>query len=618
MKLGLAYPDFYREYDWSPKNDKGVLFTGREIELQYFWLQMHNLVAGDGKQNLAFVGHRKLGKTTFLKRCYNLAFWEQENVMPFYYSFPQQENGELFELQTIVEKTSLELLQQAVAFMTKDPEVFDLKHEELVYDYIVAKKMPKASIIVKNLRMTKEKRRYAKGPDLLAMVWETCDDIASIWGKKTMIIIDEAQEMDLVLCQNGKLCPCGNSICDIIQQDHILTIVSGSLVSILVHKFLGDKKANRFYKATFAPLKEHHAYQLIQELVQDQGYPDIAKDVYELVGGHPYYIRTLLTPTMQYAEVKNKVKSFGSQQELKEIFDFEVFHSRGTIYDFWRRHLVKYSDSLNNDPKDKKGLAVKILYKIVTSEKSQISFDEIAKELNVKISQVKEKILQLRDADLVEALDFRDEALKIADQVLGVVLASSFQKILFNSKEEAQAEIDRLTRLEDRMQTLEGNVEKVEQGLQLMSNNGVKSAQGAINLLEGIRNENKVHRKLTKSIKKRLGIFKNYRCLGSLKSVNVSTTNGRGCQIDIFGEMEDLENNRKVNLVAEVKNRKAKVSSTDVEKFIATILLAKQKYGVKDVVAVYVSTSGFSKPAQEMLRCHNISFNTSVDKLLVS
>lgn len=537
MKRKPKFPNFYQTYDWSPKNDKGVIFAGREIELRDFWQEIHNLIDGDGKNNTAYIGHRKLGKTTFLERCYNLVFWEQSEVLPYYYSFPQQEEDKTYEVQEIAEQMSLDLLKQAIAFMTKDPEVLNFLFEELLYDYIHEKKLPKASLVIKTLKMAKTKRLEAKGPARLRIIWQVCDALARMWNKKPLIIIDEAQEMDLVLCENGKITPCGHSITDIIQQRNILTVVSGSLVSVLVHKFLSDKIANRFSKMIFTPLEQSDAYRLIQNLCDDKAYSGIEKDIYDLVGGNPYYIRTLLLPTKHFTKVMKKEKIFNSQKNLREIYDFEVFHQKGEIYDFWRRHLTKYSHSLNNDPKGKKGLSIKILYKIATSEKNSLSFEELSEEFAVKIPIIREKVLQLRDADLIESPFPVTDAYKIADKVLGVVVANYFYRILFGSKKQAEEEIDRLTRLENRVEKLESNVKTVKQELLFLSSKEVKSAQGLLSLRKGIKNETIIHKKLQKGAKKQQGIFKGYQCSNKFQSINVASVDGSGCQIDLFAEM---------------------------------------------------------------------------------
>lgn len=86
MKLEYdVFPDFYKQYDWVAEREEGNLFTGREYYLKNFWRNLSNVANNDySRQNKAFIGQRKLGKTAFLVRCYNVAFWEQDEVMPFY------------------------------------------------------------------------------------------------------------------------------------------------------------------------------------------------------------------------------------------------------------------------------------------------------------------------------------------------------------------------------------------------------------------------------------------------------------------------------------------------------------------------------------------------------
>ncbi|MCP5047797.1 MAG: hypothetical protein GY940_11545, partial [bacterium] len=60
------------------------LFTGRKEELAYF-LKWINDIKERKSQSTAILARRKMGKTAILERLFNITFFKNDGVIPFYY-----------------------------------------------------------------------------------------------------------------------------------------------------------------------------------------------------------------------------------------------------------------------------------------------------------------------------------------------------------------------------------------------------------------------------------------------------------------------------------------------------------------------------------------------------
>jgi hypothetical protein len=67
---------------------KPELFTGRKKELSYF-LKWINDIKDEKSQSTAIMARRKMGKTAILERLFNITFYKNDGVIPFYYEIKE-------------------------------------------------------------------------------------------------------------------------------------------------------------------------------------------------------------------------------------------------------------------------------------------------------------------------------------------------------------------------------------------------------------------------------------------------------------------------------------------------------------------------------------------------
>ena len=76
------------EYALEERIGNPELFTGRKEELAYFlnWL---NGIKERKSQSTAILARRKMGKTALMERLFNITFYKNDGVIPFYYEIKE-------------------------------------------------------------------------------------------------------------------------------------------------------------------------------------------------------------------------------------------------------------------------------------------------------------------------------------------------------------------------------------------------------------------------------------------------------------------------------------------------------------------------------------------------
>ncbi|MCU0290054.1 MAG: hypothetical protein MUF15_27170, partial [Acidobacteria bacterium] len=72
------------EYALEERIGKPDLFTGRNEEMIYF-LKWINEIKERKSQSTAILARRKMGKTAIMERLFNITFFKNDGVIPFYY-----------------------------------------------------------------------------------------------------------------------------------------------------------------------------------------------------------------------------------------------------------------------------------------------------------------------------------------------------------------------------------------------------------------------------------------------------------------------------------------------------------------------------------------------------
>jgi hypothetical protein len=433
-----------------------------------------------------------------------------------------------------------------------------------------------------------------------------------------MVIIDEVQEMasGAIVDAEEKPVNCLDGFNKIVVDPRIWVIISGSQVSMIAYDILEGPMGNRVTSWEMEGLEERESHELVQKVMEREGltgYPGIEKDVYLMVGGNPFYILSLFDTKSYYTQVTEKPKSFRTQEELKEVFRFETTHVKGKIFKFWNTHLKENAENLNKDNPDRPGMTYKMLREVADNPDEEFPFYYFEKKYKLSLEKTKEKMYQLLATDLVQRGGSLYTLQGLKDRVLPLLMPLIERGIDVNreSKEQAMARIEArfaellhdVGHLEKRERKVEKQHEEVAGDVKKLARR-VNSLHGRVSRIQGGEMEVKVKDAfLSGKIP-----LNGYQVAGDLTKCIVGTPGKKEYEIDLVGTLEATgknskgKNSKKVWLAVEVKERRSKANITEAQKFVAAAKQLKGAQKLDKVVTVFVSKSGFSKPAAEYLK----------------
>ncbi|HLP46223.1 MAG TPA: hypothetical protein VK469_09765, partial [Candidatus Kapabacteria bacterium] len=77
------------EYALKERIGKPELFTGRNKEMAYF-LKWINDIKSEKSQSTAILARRKMGKTAIMQRLFNIIYYKNDGIIPFYYEIKEK------------------------------------------------------------------------------------------------------------------------------------------------------------------------------------------------------------------------------------------------------------------------------------------------------------------------------------------------------------------------------------------------------------------------------------------------------------------------------------------------------------------------------------------------
>ncbi|MCP5106404.1 MAG: hypothetical protein GY950_23665, partial [bacterium] len=102
------------DYALKERIGKPELFTGRKAELAYF-LKWLNDIKEEKSQSTAVMARRKMGKTAIMERLFNITFFKNDGLIPFYYEIKENDVWVLDFCQDFF----LTFIYQYIAFKTR-------------------------------------------------------------------------------------------------------------------------------------------------------------------------------------------------------------------------------------------------------------------------------------------------------------------------------------------------------------------------------------------------------------------------------------------------------------------------------------------------------------------
>jgi predicted AAA+ superfamily ATPase len=372
----------------------GEDFVDRERELESLWKWARWIPQGY-EDSIAMLGRRRVGKTAILVRFFNRLFWEQEELIPVYYSLAKYEGKAGTEAELTMpgfaRETMKALAQCYLAFKRREPALVT-RDREVPELLPLAREMHETELV----EYLERHLSYVKHADdctgVVSQALGSFHNLAEYTDTRLLVIIDEFQVLTDVACpwENWR-----HNITGFFQwpaqSRWAPLLVSGSSPSLMRRHAFGGLLQGRFRSRHVFPLPEPHAVDLVLKIARRRGLPVREEAVQALVrrtGGHPYYLSCLLS--------SEAVTALESLEQVEDLFLHELGNPTGDLRQFLSQEVEKYKQ-LNTT-----GIVAQVLYWTTRYPDRQIREEKIAKEIGVEVPEVKEALQRLAEIDLVE------------------------------------------------------------------------------------------------------------------------------------------------------------------------------------------------------------------------
>jgi hypothetical protein len=561
------------------------LFTGRKEELAYFlkWI-------GDIKErkshSTAIMARRKMGKTALLERLFNITFFKNDGVIPFYYEITEVKMW----IGDFCQDFFLTFIYHYMAFKTRKPEY--LKPED-------KSDFKKASAVAKKegldyLTGIIESVAHSVAHEKIDILWNTVREapLTIAHRQKEFIVqmIDEFQFMNAMIYRDKNL----EKLQDTLAGGYLSTaeskiaplLVSGSWVGWLMDE-LNKMLPSRFQYEYLENMPGNEAEELVYKFSRTFDVPvteEIAYLIIEIAEGSPFYISSIIRSRYRY-------KDLTTVKGLTGTLEFETLDDRGLIKTTWMEYMAKAFPKINDRN------AKNIVLHLSKYRDREWTRAELRDKLKLEMPDVdlEKKLDALVKTDIINRgssyYSYRGVNDNIFDKVFRGVYEEEIRK--FGSKVIREEYNEELKKLKQRYNRLLGKF------------NNHKGYHAEFLILNRLRLHARNNNELFKSVTRYLPDDFEFCDYSQVWMYHSSPEYRRVFSVDIFARPINAGD---YSIIGEVKNRdKKKFSIAELKEFESKFVEIKKRENLERVIGFIFSRNGFTVEAEEYCRERGIA-----------
>jgi hypothetical protein len=532
------------------------------------------------------LARRKMGKTAIMERLFNITFYKNDGVIPFYYEIKEND----IWLVDFCRDFFLTFIYQYIAFKSRKSEYLAPEGKnnfEKARTAAVNEGLEYLTGVIDSVE-------YAVVHEQIDSLWETVRTAPHTMAvrRKEFIVqmIDEFQFMNtMIYWDRGKKNPAKNlagGYLSTAESKIAPLLVSGSWVGWLMNE-LKSLLPTRFYYEFLENMPRDEAVEMVYKFSRYFDVPVTQETAYlltEIAEGSPFYISSLIRS-------RYRAKDLTTANGLIDTLEFETLDNRGNIKTTWMEYITSAFNKVNG--KNAKNI---VLY-LCQHRDREVTRQELLEKLPLDWDDTKleEKLEALVRGDIITQgpthFDYRGVQDNIFDKVFRGVYEKEIREFDVGMiRKEYSAELQKLEKQYNRL---------------LGKYNNQKGLFVEYLILEQLRVHGRDKNGLLKSITRNLPDdfdFCEYSRVCRYDSLPEYT---KRFSVDIFAR---AENPGDYSIIGEVKSR-------DVKKFSKEEALEfeKKSAGVKKLekieraVGFIFSRSGFTKEAQDYCREQGIA-----------
>jgi len=585
----FSYLWYIKSMDYALKEriGKPELFTGRKEELAYF-LKWINDIKEEKSQSTAMMARRKMGKTALLERLFNITFYKNDGVIPFYYEVKETKMW----IGDFCQDFFLTFIYQYIAFKTRKHEYLDPFRKS---NFARAKQEAKKENLEFLIQRIEDVEKLIRD-EQLGMLWEVVRiaPYSIAYTEKEFIVqlIDEFQFMNSMIYWDKAKSK--DQLADTLAGGYLSTaeskiaplLVSGSWVGWLMNQ-LETMLPNRFRYEFLENMPENEAIEMVYKYSRFFDVPITEQTAYLLfkqTEGSPFYMSSLIRSRFPG-------KDLTTVKGLIDTLEFETLDPRGNIKATWMEYVSATFKKVNGKN------AKKIVLYLCQHREREVTRAELLKKLNLGLedSELEEKLEALVRGDIITQGQTRFDYRGVQDNIFDKVFRGVYEKEIhdFDVRMIREEYSEELEKLRKQYNSLLGKY------------NWQKGYFAEYLLLDRLRlhgfNNNELLKSITRYLPKDFN-FCNYIRVWKYDS---SPEYARSFSVDIFARAQSPGD---YSIIGEVKSRDTrKFSKEEAVAFEKKYYELKKLENIERAVGFIFSRGGFTTEAEGYCRGRGIA-----------
>jgi hypothetical protein len=553
------------------------LFTGRKEELAYF-LKWISDVKERKSMSTALLARRKMGKTALLERLFNITFFKNDGVIPFYYEVKETK---MWVVDFCVQ-FFLSFIYQYIAFKSRKKEYLKPEEKSDFTKVIDIAKKEGLDYLIGIIESTAHAAAHEKIDILWDIAREAPQTIAFRQDEFIVQMIDEFQFMNAMIYWDKAKSK--NQLADTLAGGYLSTaeskiaplLVSGSWVGWLM-KELSSMLPARFRNKFIKNMPENEAEELLYKYSRFFDVPvteETAFSLLRITEGNPFYISAVIRSNYPG-------KDLAAIDGLTDTLEFETLDDQGLIKQSWMEYIAKAFPEINNKN------AKNIVLHLSKHRDREWTRAELREALNLEMpeSDLEKKLKALVKTDIINQGASNSRYRGVKDNIFDKVFRGVYEEDIRNFdprviREEYSAE---LKEEKNRYKSLLGKY------------NWIKGYHAEFLILDRLLQARK-NNELLKSITRYLPPDFEFCDYSRVWKYHSSPEYARVFSVDIFARSVKADD---YSIIGEVKNRDAKKFSVDeLKEFELKFAEIKKRENLDRVIGFIFSRAGFTAEAE--------------------
>jgi len=577
------------EYALKERIGNPELFTGRKEDLDFF-LKWIDGIKEEKSQSTAILARRKMGKTALIERLFNITFFRNEGIIPFYYEIKEIKMW----MGDFCKEFFLTFIYQYIAFKTRKEEyLYPMKGYDFKKAVEIAKKEG-VDYLIDLIEGVEHEYRHEYVDTLWTLVRDAPRWIAARQDEFIVQMIDEFQFLNAMIYRDKAM----KFLVDDMAGGYLGTaeskiaplLVSGSWVSWLMEE-LDTMLPNRFIYHYLENMPEDEAIEMVYKYSRFFEVPISEETAYlidKISAGSPFYMSSILRS-------RYKHKNLTTIQGLTDTLEYETLDRRGNIKSTWMEYVASAFKKVNG--KNAKAI---VLY-LCRYRDREITRAELLEKLSLDIDDtaLEKRLKALVRADIIDqgSTDFRYRG--INDNIFDKVFRGVYQE-----------EIEKFD-IEIIGKEYRAQFEKLKKDyLRLLGKlNCQKGYFAEYLILNRLQLHARTSNELLKSVTRYLPEDFNFCEYSRVWRYDSSPVQSRGFNVDIFARTVTPD---EYSIIGEVKSRDTrKFSKTEVMAFERKYVEVRKIESIDRAVGFIFSRSGFTKEAEDYCKEKGIACSDS-------